>query len=187
MTSIQKLSENAQYSDSDKFHHLYVWSDLPLSEFQPSFIERIVSDCVLRFRGHHQHTAKILLFSSINPNQHGEFKVTLEDIETLSLKRGFGNGILYLAPGKNEDIFTDPVMKVNRPHSILNSSTLVEGLSERLEQLNLKDQRIVQGLRYVLHESTVDLVDGSAFAILADCWTGTWAESKEVDGEQVMS
>ena len=185
LASIQSLRDKSEATEVHKFHHLYLWSDLPASSFQPSFVERIVTDYVRRYRGHHIHTAKILIIASSSCNEKAGTKSTLDSSERLALQRGFGDGILYLAPGK--EIFTGPYLELNRPHSVLDSRGYSQDIGARFKQLGLENQRITRGLRPVVHESTVDLIDTSAFAILSDCWTGTWAESKEVDGEQVMS
>jgi len=187
LDSIQKLIKNSVTIENHKFHHLFIWSDLPPTNFQPSFLERVVVDYVRRFRGHHKHTAKILLFSSISHKGKGASNKNLNSTEILALQRGFGGGILYLAPGKNEDLKSDKKKKFNRRMSVYDSTSFTQSLGARFDELDISQLRIFDGLRDVLHEGTSDLVDKSAFAIVSDCWTGTWAETKEIDGEQVMT
>ena len=89
------------------------------------------------------------------------------------MSRAFGNGKLYLAPGKNTEIYMNPINKANRPESIFNSVEYVEDTASRMEQLGVDEHRISIDLQYAAHESTIDLVQNSAFVLVADCWTGT--------------
>jgi len=187
LMNLKSLSDATEIFDSDRFHHLFFWSDLPLTEFQPSLIERVVRDCTSRYRSPNQHSGKVLIFCSLPNTQNHILKQSFSPHEKLALKRAFGGGIIYLAPGKNTDIYTDPIKKANRPESVLNSSDFTGALEHRMSQIGLDELRIVDELRYAVHESTSDLVDNSAFVIVSDCWTGTWTQSKEIDGEQVMS
>jgi len=184
--SIKSLIDNSETTEKHKFHHLFVWSDLPPTNFQPSFLERVVVDYVRRFIGHHKHTAKILIVSSISRSGKRASNDNLSSTETLALQRGFGGGILYLAPGNNEDFNYDKMNNSIRSMSVYDSTSFIQSLRARFDELDISHLRILDELRYVLHESTIDLVDKSAFAIVSDCWTGTWSESKEIDGEQVL-
>ena len=187
LSNLQELCVATDVVDSDRFSHLFVWSDSPLDTFQPSLVGRVLNDCIFRHSSTAQHSAKVLLFCSFPPPSGREYQTRFSAKEKLALSRAFGNGKLYLAPGKNTDIFTNPINKANRPESIFNSVEYVEDTASRMEQLKVDEHRIAIDLQYVAHESTIDLVQNSAFVLVADCWTGTWNESKEIDGEQVMS
>jgi len=185
--SIKLLIDNSETVEYHKFHHLFIWSDSPPKNFQPSFIERVVKDYVNRFRGHNKHTAKILIFSSIANKNNDTLNNNLNNIEKLALNRAFGNGILYLAPGTNEDLDSNKMNDCSRRISVYNNANFSQRLKARFDELDISQLRIVNGLRDVLHEGTIDLINQSAFAIVSDCWTGTWTETKEIDGEQVMT
>jgi hypothetical protein len=62
----------------------------------------------------------------------------------------------------------------------------IKDVHNKLMQLGLFDLRIGKGLSTTVHEAGHDLVEQSAFAVISRCWTGTWAESLEIDGEQVI-
>ena len=163
--------------------HLYIWSDQPLGEFQPSLIKEAISECIISSRKSGMHVANVLLFISTNRFSNYDLK-SFKGKETLALKRALPGGRIYLSPGENEDIFLDPVKKLSRPNSVYESNYLLDAV-ERVDELGISGLRLVDASLVVV-ESTQDLVKCSCFAILSECWNGTWAKSLEVDGEQVI-
>jgi len=45
---------------------------------------------------------------------------------------------------------------------------------------------LLEEITISVSDVTLDLVDNSSIAIMASCWKGTWSESREIDGEQVI-
>lgn len=185
LLSSLKILKSAEFDSSDKYHHLFVWSDIGFDKFQKSLVDNVVNDYVKNVSPH-QHTARVLLFISTNSNYEGARKDFTER-EQIALKRCFNNGEIILAPGSGEDVFLDEIMNLSGPKAILNDKRFTKSISERFNDLRLDKFRLISGLNSSIHEGTIDLNEISTFVISSNCWTGTWSESKEVDGEQVIS
>ena len=185
LTSLQVLKQNTVLHGGDKFHHIFAWSDRPIAEFQKSLVDNVVKSYV-RNAGHNQHNSKLFLFISTNSDTTKSRKEFTER-EKIALKRCFQDGVIYFAPGKSEKVFRDDIMKLSRPDSIFDDRSFVTNVDERITTLGLKNQRLMSALQEAIHEGVSDLNQLSAIVISSDCWTGTWSESKEIDGEQVMS
>lgn len=201
--SLKNLHENVKFEKFERNLHLFVWSDSPLKNFQPSFVSSIFSDYIYgKQRNHKSEAAVILLLSTASlsdPQQESQ----LNKKQYLALQRAHSGGVLYLAPGSSEDIFKNEIMRISRPNSVFKVMELkwegqfsqyseggktqyIKDVHNKLMQLGLFDLRIGKGLSTTVHEAGHDLVEQSAFAVISRCWTGTWAESLEIDGEQVI-
>jgi hypothetical protein len=181
--NIQNQITKFSLSENFRTFHLYIWSDQPLVNFQPSLIKEAISECIISSPKSGIHLAKVLLFISTNRFSSNELK-SFKEKEMLALKRALPGGRIFLSPGENEEIFLDPVKKLNRPNSVFESKYLTDAV-ERVNELGISEFRLLDASRAVI-ESTQDLVRASCFAIKSECWNGTWAKSLEVDGEQVI-
>lgn len=172
------LDENDVY----RTFHLYFWSDQPIENYQPYLVEQVLRDCLISFPSG-SHSAITVLF--ISNDEFSNYELShLTSRETLALNRALPGGKIYLSPGKNEDIFTDPVKKLNRPNSVFDSDYFEKAV-KRVAELGVSEMRFLEASNVVI-ESTNDLVESSSIAIMSECWNGTWAKSLEIDGEQVI-
>jgi hypothetical protein len=165
--------------------HLFVWSDSPLNTFQESFLFNVFSNHINVNLNNYKFEAGVILLSSTTSRSGSLTKYGFSNKEFLSLQRVNSGGTLYLAPGAMEDIFTNEAMRLNRPHSVFESK-FHQDVEQKMIELELIELRMMKEYSISVHEPIHDLVGISAFAISSGCWTGTWAESLEIDGEQVM-
>ena len=171
---------------STRIQHIFLWSDMPLVNYQPSFLKRIFSDYIYHFSNNSPNDAVVILLVSTSINSTTLEKESFNPREYLALKRALSGGRVYLCPGTNEEVFTDPILRLNRPNSVLESETYFDDVETRIKNLKLFDLRLMKGVRHIVSEATHDLVETSSIAIMSSCWKGTWTESREVDGEQVI-
>jgi len=179
---IMKSMMRFNFDETYRTFHLYLWSDQPMANFQPALVEQVLKDCLTSFSSG-SHSAIVVLFVTNNEFSNHELS-HLTSREILALNRALPGGNIYLSPGLNEDIFVDPVKKLNRPNSVLSSDYLDKAI-KRVDDLGISELRLLDASSVVI-ESTNDLVDSSSIAIMSECWDGTWANSLEVDGEQVI-
>lgn len=181
--SIINIQSRIEIVENFRTFHLYIWSDQPLVNFQPSLVEQAFTDSIYSTAKSGTHSVSVILF--ISTNRFSSYSLeSFTQKEILALNRALPSGNIYLSPGVNDDVFTNPVMKLNRPNSVFESDFLTDAVN-RVSELGLSEMRFLESSNVVI-ESTNDLVETSAIAILSECWNGTWAKSLEIDGEQVI-
>ena len=183
---LEKLDSLSVITTSSRMQHIFLWSDMPLVSYQSSFLKRIFSDYIYHFSTNSHNDAAVILLVSTSTNIKTLEKPNFNPREYLALTRALSGGRMYLCPGANEEVFTDPVQRLNRPHSVLESETYFNDVENRIKNLDLINLRLMKEVNYVVSEATHDLVKHSSIAIMSNCWKGTWTESREVDGEQVI-
>lgn len=201
--SLKNLYGDAKSETFERKLHLFVWSDSPLESFQHSFVSSVFSDYIYGIRKNHKSEAAVILLLSTASFSGFQQKPQLSNKQYLALQRANSGGILYLAPGSMEDIFQNEIMRISRPDSVFEVTKVewqgqisqhlesidtqyIQDVHDKLTELELFDLRMGNDLSCVIHEAGHDLVEQSAFAVISRCWTGTWAESLEIDGEQVI-
>jgi hypothetical protein len=166
LNALQLFNSNWRHIENRSHHHLYVWSDSEVCTFQPSFVKELIRWYLNFSLMDNNHSAHILILCSVGPDS--ELNLCLDDIEKLAIQRVRPGGKILIAPGESN--VGDQLTK------------------RRIAEIGF-DQRIFNSTYYeqAKHEPTIDIVEKTAIGILSPCWSGTWKESKEVDGEQVMT
>ena len=184
-SSLERLHRASEVEQLERKRYLFVWSDSPLNTFSESFLFSVFSDHINVNRKNNKFEAGVILLSSTTTRSVSIVKSEFTNNDFLSLQRVNSGGTLYLAPGAREDVFTDDVTRLNRPNSVFESK-FYRDVEQKMVELELPELRMMKEYSISVHEPIHDLVEISAFAISSGCWTGTWAESLEIDGEQVM-
>ena len=184
-SSLERLHRASEVEQLERKRYLFLWSDSPLNTFSESFLFSVFSDHINVNRKNNKFEAGVILLSSTTTRSVSIVKSEFTNNDFLSLQRVNSGGTLYLAPGAREDVFTDDVTRLNRPNSVFESK-FYRDVEQKMVELELPELRMMKEYSISVHEPIHDLVEISAFAISSGCWTGTWAESLEIDGEQVM-
>ena len=183
---LQRLDSISIITNSVRIKHIFFWSDMPLETYQFSFLKQIFSDYIKHFSSNSQNDAVVIVIATTNETNNSVKKSSLKAREYLALKRALRGGRMYLCPGKNEEIYTDSMLRLNRPQSVLENEKFFTEVEIRLRELEIRQLRLLEEITISVSDVTLDLVDNSSIAIMASCWKGTWSESREIDGEQVI-
>jgi len=186
-SSLERLHIASEVEQLERKRYLFLWADSPLNTFSESFIFSVFSDHINVNRKNNKFEAGVILLFSTTPRNGPLAKSEFTSKDFLSLQRVNSGGTLYLAPGFEEDVFTKNIKRLNRPNSVFElDSNFYKDVEQKMSELELPKLRMMKEYSISVHEPIHDLVEMSAFAISSGCWTGTWAESLEIDGEQVM-
>ena len=186
-SSLERLHISYEVEQLERERYLFVWSDSPLNTFSESFLLSVFSDHINVNRKNNKFVAGVILLCSTTTRSGNIAKSEFTSKGFLSLQRVKSGGTLYLAPGSEEKIFTDEIKRLNRPNSVFDlDSKFYRDVEKKMVELELPELRMMKKYSISVHEPIHDLVEISAFAISSGCWTGTWAESLEIEGEQVM-
>ena len=91
--SLKNLHENVKFEKFERNLHLFVWSDSPLKNFQPSFVSSIFSDYIHGKQRNHKSEAAVILLLSTASLPDSQPKNQLSNIQYLALQRAHSGGI----------------------------------------------------------------------------------------------
>ena len=163
LSALQSFYEGWKTNQQSSHHHLYCWSDTPIDQFQPSFVRKLINWYLSDSRIDTNHSAYILLLFAVGGPVP---KTSFDSFEKLAIQRMRPGGNMLVAPGfaKSTSEIPNRIAEIGLDYSVMD---LVDEVP--------------------IHGCSVGMVEHTSVGILIPCWSGTWKESKEVDGEQVMT
>jgi len=163
--SLQSFKKSWQHFSQRTHHHLYCWSNDAIDSFQKSFVQNTLRKYKQIISNESMYSSYGLIMCRIS-NMNGLFG--LKKIEQIALQRIRPGAILYIANGGDK-------VKIRQ-------------ISEFISSIGIDDKYLYDTKRELsYHQCQVGEIESTAIAVIVPLWAGLWEDSREVDGEQIIS
>jgi hypothetical protein len=183
---LKRLYELPHSSKLHTWTDIFLWTDQDLFKFPDSLVKKAVHDAISSFGRLKPNRGIALLFITIYPESSKGIKKKLASLERLSIQRFQGPARIIWAPGvdQRQSSSQQPIYRLEE----IIDSKMEKGTLQRLESLGLQlPQLFTHEPNEMLHTGHQDATNESFIVISSECWTGTWSDSLEIEGEHLMS
>jgi len=183
---LKRLYELPHSSKLHTWTDVFLWADQDYSKFPSSLFTKAVHDAISSFGRLKPNRGIALLFISISPDDSKGIKETMASMEKLSIQRCQGPARIIWAPGldQRQSSSQHPISRVDE----IIDSKMEKYTLQRLEGLGLQlHQLFSHEPQEMIHIGHQDATKESFIVISSECWTGTWSDSLEIEGEHLMS